>query len=400
MNEDPLTNPEATQIGSSSIVAPTPRPVGARKKTQEPTDPIRLPDPDELRRKILKHVLLEAIYEDRDVSRFSVEDIRKALEDAIESINLPAVASLRDELEKIKRDREFSQFEISVGRVSNPVTIKKDFTTARQREEDHPETKKRLGAALWHCLLGLNLGEWDGKWKCSEAYMQPELRRRIEALRSKSNLAVLVDTGSTTEAAVDALLTMDSAAFLVSSPDPRKPGVTHSRLLRLQLTTNSIAIAATVSETNRPLRSNLPVRLIGGDWRVESESICGPLADLCLQSWNFRSDVAVIGTTGTTMRDGQWWLLSEDILESRIKASFLDLSALRVVLLGYEKIDIEPHQFFAAVTSAHVDLIVVDGGRKLSSPPKKLRSFAQAANRRGVSVLLVESPASEFHSRS
>jgi DeoR/GlpR family transcriptional regulator of sugar metabolism len=117
-----------------------------------------------------------------------------------------------------------------------------------------------------------------------------------------------VDAGSSTSFAIEQFLTSRSMPIQTSD----------GRLVRPTFITNSLEIADVVSRSDYP--RDIPVRIIGGELRVEYGSICGPLTDICLSGWGgMGADVAIVGTTSYTHKFGIPSFGCDDISEGRVK---------------------------------------------------------------------------------
>ena len=136
-------------------------------------------------------------------------------------------------------------------------------------------------------------------------------------------------------------------------------------LVRPRIITNSISIANVVAKSDH--KNDLQVRIIGGDLRIDRRSICGSLSDMCLEAWNQRADLALIGTTGyrNDLVSGVPGFGCDDIAEARLKGAMLEMAWLRVLIFDSSKLNTpEVSNIFSPLSDQMLDLVVTDDGAK------------------------------------
>ena len=275
---------------------------------------------------------------------------------------------------------------LTVGR--DYVTCKRrNPTTLETRAPKRAETKHRLGVALWQFLFDIDLGQGIELSKPPLIKAPSKLGRKVATLRKRMTPSVLIDAGSTTAAAARALLHAGQMPIEINPDAPEGPSY-----VRPSFVTNSITIASVITDSN--YSAEIQVRMIGGDLRIDRGSICGALADMCLNAWGARGDLAVIGTTGYRLDfDGTPAFCCDTISEAKLKSALLEAAWLRGIILDSTKLENpEVAKAFAPLSSQLVDLVVTDDGREIGAE-KTVTKFCKDADAAGVSVLLLKTEA-------
>lgn len=262
--------------------------------------------------------------------------------------------------------------------------VLRDETPIEEQRRAYPDIKKNLGAILWHFLFNLALPPTVQISRHSR--LSKNLNRKIPALQRKSTVSIAVDAGSTTEYAISQLLEvpqipikvqLKKGALPVRDDDTEEITKDLYRFIVPTITTNSISIANVVIDS--PHRRQIQMRLVGGELRLSRKSICGSLSELCMQQWNTRMDVALIGTTSflpstiTSVIPADQHpafpaFACDDVSEAWLKASFLERSWLRILILDSGKLlKHEGTSVFAPLSNAAIDLVVIDDGSQVDA---------------------------------
>ena len=277
------------------------------------------------------------------------------------------------------RDSGIPGFTLTIGK--EDVTLKRrDTIILRERQRKHLELKRNIGIVLWEVLLNIKIDK-ESELK-EERNFEEAFARKLESLHERTHIVFLVDAGSSTSSAIEQLLTAKSMPI----------ETTDGRLVRPTFITNSLEIADVVSRSDYP--REIPVRIIGGELRVEYGSICGPLADICLSGWGgMGADVAIVGATSCTAKAGIPSFGCDDISEGRVKVQMLESAALRIVIFDSSKLAKDadkPSRPFAQLSDRLIDLIVTDDG-KATGQESRVEELKRIARNEGVSLVVMNS---------
>jgi DeoR/GlpR family transcriptional regulator of sugar metabolism len=275
-------------------------------------------------------------------------------------------------------------FHISVSPKNRTGICKQTSETSDvKNNQEYAATKKAMGELLWKKLLDLgHLPQHKSSFVESKS-----IRNKITVLRRRGMLSLVADAGTTTCAAVEALLNVD---YLPLQPASVSPG--NARFIRPVITTNSLRISNLVA--NHRHANEIELRLIGGSLRQDRASFCGPLAEMALNAIRTQSDITLVGTTGyRSAYDGTPSFGADDISESRIKTALLETSSLlRVVIFHSEKLKYpEVSSIFAALSPDSIDLVVTDDG-KVTDAKDEVRDFLETCRIADVATLMLKSP--------
>lgn len=283
---------------------------------------------------------------------------------------------LKDERERGLVPPEYDLHLSKDGRQDVAVLTYRDLTLLGERQGYHQRGKIAVAKALCQILAnGIDNVEFVGS-----ASVRDRLAGKVEAIRSKSNPAMAVDAGSST------------FTFIQHFMDD--PAAAADRLVRPRIITNSTPIAEMVRLHHR--RRDVSVVLVGGEMRVDHGSICGTLADMCLQKWDSHVDLAVVGTTAyNPFYHGRPAFGCDNVSEARLKTAMLESAMLRVILLDSSKVVAAPdkprtipHQHFCVLNQNSLDLVIVGGNSQKT--PDNLTDFVAECTRSGVACLLAE----------
>jgi DeoR/GlpR family transcriptional regulator of sugar metabolism len=268
-------------------------------------------------------------------------------------------------------------------------------TRYAQRTLEHPKLKLGLGYVLWDWLLNIDANE-EERLEHSASH-QEQVLTKLGSLRSKTILTIIADTGSTVGAVVRAPLNVNSIPIVPRIFDDASEGGNHretqSRFITPHIITNGLSIATMVSESRHA--NAITLSIIGGRFQPEFSSICGRMADQCLEAWGgggtWKCDLAMLGTTGCwTHPDGVLGFSSDGDEEARIKARLLEMAFFRVVVMDSSKLTASPSgNIFASLSAAALDLVVIDDGNTTDTRENVVQ-FSTAAERAGVTVLTLK----------
>lgn len=309
-------------------------------------------------------------------------------------------------------------FELHFSRKNGTVILEPSRTPSfLDREEEHPELKAGLGFALWHRLLHIRrLSSSERKSNQAptrntqeqeytySAIAPGRVATKIARLRDQPVLSVLVDAGSTTTAAVRALLDVDSIPIRPENnhhpndkqkkEEERQQGdhAGQCRFITPVITTNALSIATMISESKHA--DTIGLRLIGGNFHSDLSSICGSMTDQCLCAWggggSWKSDLAIIGTTGCWGHpSGALGFACDNFEESRLKATLLEMAFFRVIIMDSSKLKASVRgNLFAPLSSTFIDLVVTDDGRTTGAEQEVSDLHNQAAQEGVATVIL------------
>jgi DeoR/GlpR family transcriptional regulator of sugar metabolism len=330
--------------------------------------------------------LLKAVLLGRMGSDIKIEVLHQEINDTLhQDISRSAVI---DSLRKLKIG----------GLRGHRLTIGRDYariersamTVLEERTAQRVQTKRRLGIVLWQALFGVDLeGQRQGIEKVEVSLVRHSTYvLKLEALRRKMSVNIMIDAGSSTSIAVEELLGVDSVPIHVKTDDG-SPKLFHPRFI-----TNSLAIAKVVTESRH--YNSIEVRLIGGDLRVDRGSICGTLTEICLAGWNMRADLSIVGATGFRVDyKGAPCFGCDDVSEARLKGAMLELGWFRVILLDSSKLKApEVSSVFAPLSSDLIDLVVIDDGSEINAQ-EQVQDFLRQASAAGVHTLLLKTESKE-----
>lgn len=252
----------------------------------------------------------------------------KALALSIDAINgtKPGTLNLGTFKDGLKSDREKGlvppEYDLQLRKEGNEeyaVLTYRDRTLLGERQGQNQRVKIAVAKALCQ-MLGEGLGKFE---LVASTSVRDRLAGKIETVRSKSNVSMAVDAGSSTFTFVQHF--MDH------------PAVAAGRLVRPRITTNSTPIAEMIRLNHH--RRDVSVVLVGGEMRVDHGSICGTLADMCLQKWDAQVDLAVVGTTAYNPSfHSRPAFGCDNVSEARLKTAMLESAMLRIILLDASKL--------------------------------------------------------------
>lgn len=242
----------------------------------------------------------------------------------------------------------------------------------------------------------LNEGvSYRGLWT-SEQKISANLGRKRAILRSRTVVSMLIDAGTSTLSFSKKILSAPRLPLQVKSSQS-------INLLEPSITTNSLEIANEVSRS--PNRRGMTLKVIGGTERPDRGSLSGEMALAWARTMKSMGmlDLSVIGTTGiNTTEDGHLTLYMDEELECELKALFLEIANLRVVICDSSKILSGSYlNKFSQISLNRVDLIVIDDGKDIyqnkdspyynqeSTVNNKLEKFIAHATEQGVGVMQV-----------
>jgi len=255
-----------------------------------------------------------------------------------------------------------------------------------KRTEEFPELKYGLGCVLWKWLL--NVGT-DPAFTCKASH-QETVATKVARLRDKPVITMIADAGSSTTAAIRALLDVESIPIRPASNNEQEG---HCRFITPVIITNALSIASLVSESKHA--DTIALRLIGGTFHPDLSSICGSMTHQCLQSWggggSWKSDLALIGTTGCWPHpSGTLGFACDDFEEARLKGALLDMAFFRIIIMHSSKLTAaKAGNLFAPLSPSLIDLVVVDDGNWTGNTAQVAELRCQAANA-GVAVVTLQ----------
>lgn len=239
-----------------------------------------------------------------------------------------------------------------------------DWTSTRvfdERVQHRPEVKLRLARLAWHLLFGINFsGDHLRSTVHGSSKAQRQLANKIDELRKKSPVGLLIDAGSSTIKFCEELIALPAVPFKVKAGNSESHKKEAYRLVSPHVTTNCPEIATMIGGSSHS--SNIGVTVVGGDQRSERGSICGTLALLWMAHVNPFGDVALVGATGYR-RDpvGTPSFGSDNHEEAELKAAFLARAWLKVIVLDSSKFAVQPvSRVFASLPE--IDLVITDDG--------------------------------------
>lgn len=263
--------------------------------------------------------------------------------------------------------------------------LQEDPTQAGIRDTQNRELKKRLGGALWALLLG---EEHFPK----QTFRQPSsagLAAKVAQFRRKHAPSLWIDAGSTTLLAVHQLLLARHFPLLVTDM-----ATGHAMPLRPLFVTNSYKVAEAIGASRHHL--DLRVRLVGGELKINLKSCSGFLTERCMEAWQMRGDVAIVGATGLRHDEEPIAFCCDDLEEADLKSRFLRSCWFRIVIADSSKIagpdKATATQAFASLDPHSVDLIVLDDGVE-TKRTQEVSWFLEKAYAAGVACLIVGQPA-------
>lgn len=272
------------------------------------------------------------------------------------------------------------------------------------------KTKAALGRALWAYLYP-NL--FTKSPPVFEAFEAPAIKEKLATLRRRNQLFFAADAGTTTLHAIKALLELKETPIKISI-DPSNTSVEdaidNERFVEPVLLTNSLPIINAVGESETH-RNSFIVEVIGGTHRVNRNCNTGALADLwlrvcCAQGLIGILDLVIIGASGIFLPHGDdatsGTAACDDPQEAGLKAKLLEMASgdsfghpggIRTLIFHAAKVGFpEARCRFAALSSAGVDLVVVDKGLK-GDPVcrQKVQELVNFLRRKHITCLLVDS---------
>ncbi len=281
-----------------------------------------------------------------DVGEVSFREVREKFGDA------PGLrASISGDIKaltKLGMDLESSR-----GVITN---IKHRSITDVYRDENiHPTEKESIARATVGLLCGLN--EQRGNLK--GFHLVREFEQWAKLLPAKSpektvlwpKLQKLWETDRRT-IAFDACTTNNAIARLLKPIDlPMKS------LTQLDAWTNSRTIFWTLGDP----KCRIKTFIIGGGQQHNIGAVVGGLALDCLEIWNPRFSVAIVGTNVVDISYKQ--LGAYDDADARMKRELLGRAAFRIVVADKSKFRTDNHRGdcpFLPISKKHVDLIITD----------------------------------------
>ncbi len=283
-----------------------------------------------------------------------------------------------------------------------------DGTSFGQRRQRAQDVKECLGEALWDFLLGK---QWRGSASESSLSLLDDssppvsesLRLRAKALRRRNQLFFAADAGSSTLAAISALLKAEKIPLEIGIEEDKTTRENY-RLVEPVILTNSFPIAEAVADSGKH-RWSFIVEFVGGIMRPGRNCTTGELTSVWLHVCSAEGrvgtlDLAIIGVTGVTIgMDGIPAVACDDPEEAALKRKFLSMasngevgSGIRVMIFHAAKLLYpEARCRFAVITKSMVDLIVVDAGEN-ENEASAVKNFVECLKPLGVDVLVVKNP--------
>ena len=288
-------------------------------------------------------------------------------------------------------------FDVVVSSKEGLMLKEVELTRYMQRTAEYPDLKAGIGYILWDWLLNIrpeDEREFEHEaWHCGET-----VKNKLAVLREKSTLSLIADAGSTTHVTIRALLDNGPIPLMPriqrprnGEPDERE---TQCRFITPQIITNSLSIATMVAEYK--YTGAIRLHLIGGKFSPPLSSISGSMTDQCLLAWGasgtWKCDLAIVGTKGCwPLPVGMLGFASEDADEAYLKATLLKMAFFKVIVMDSSKLKGNPAgNVFAPVSSAEIDLVVIDDGH-LTNATKEVLEFSEKSSRAGVGMLVLKS---------
>lgn len=192
-----------------------------------------------------------------------------------------------------------------------------------------------------------------------------KLKQKLKAFWRSRIRTVALDSGTSTDAIANCISPLQSPNHYF----------TH-----LNVWTNSRAIFQLLGQPHFDAKTVI----IGGEQRYHSESISGELTKKCLEAWNPRFGIAIVGATWIDIKKGRLEAYNDS--EASLKSELLQRSSLRVVVADATKFDNEISgggSAFTKILPKFVDLIITD------SQPCKENAFAIPDMIDGVPILKI-----------
>jgi DeoR/GlpR family transcriptional regulator of sugar metabolism len=237
------------------------------------------------------------------------------------------------------------------------------YWTYEERKDENPGAKNAIGVLAAQLAWGSPADQVKileelnkkpnptGQAFAAERYLRDYWRKKSRIL--------CLDAGSTTIAVANSLKSRDL-------PD-EAAGIAVMRVV-----TN----CPKIEEEFEDPRVKTEVILVGGSLRKLTRAHTGLLTEQCLDAWNIRIDIAIIGTTGLVVdvepskhNDYIRGLACDSEDEARTKALLLHRSSFRCVIADSSKLESEHSSAFAfaqfvGLSPNAINLIITDDGRQ------------------------------------
>jgi DeoR/GlpR family transcriptional regulator of sugar metabolism len=263
--------------------------------------------------------------------------------DEFESLNLPVV----------RNQRQFLS-----------LSAQHFGTTFEERESLQTDQKQAIGKLALELLWGKSPGRGEKPkatidWLWGQIELPPKRSRSgveemvsrvgrfLHGYWSKRHRMAILDAGTTTLAIARHIALADEAG---------------DRAGMLTVLTNSPKIEHKLLEQPH----SVGLISVGGKVRIDTAARTGHLCNRCLEGWDIKADVAIVGSTSFRFSDSDqpigFACDSDD--EAETKAKFLDISDLKCVAIDSSKIlkQYSSSFIFAKVAAPYIDVIVTDTG--------------------------------------
>lgn len=228
--------------------------------------------------------------------------------------------------------------------------------------KERPDTKKKLGQAVWNILFGEPI--FPGLPHQIEIQPQADvIDKKLTEMREAGSLTIYCDAGSTSETLVAQLDEIsDLTGTVIACNEQSKP--VKSRLRpRLRIITTSLGVAETIYKG--PHREHVEAYLVGGQIWPNYRSIAGLITQRMLPSFGemFNSCIAIIGATGYRPADNRncAGLLCNSMEEMFVKDWLVRNADLNIAVFDASKLSRRSlPRMFAPLRA--IDLVVTDLG--------------------------------------
>jgi DeoR/GlpR family transcriptional regulator of sugar metabolism len=218
------------------------------------------------------------------------------------------------------------------------------LSTIRRRTQEQKREKEQIGQIAEQIVMP-ELPKDPARLmrKGSRLQLDIGLRTRLVEFWNKAHRLLILDSGSTTASIARHLAT-------VKPPDPKR------LLADLRVLTNGGLIFQTF---NQPDCSHGLI-LLGGAVRRDTDAVAGTLAELCLEKWALKADIAIIGTTNI---NDSFKFCCDHEDEASIKSRLLAAARIRCIAADSTKL-VNPGRGstweFTGLHRSMIDIIITD----------------------------------------